>query len=186
MLKWFVNFQACISIPICFTPEVARKAWFPRVMLFHLSLKTKLVLMKWGNLQHKGEITFVMPFLKREWVCLLTHGSSTNGGVKIVFLVGKIWISSFRSSYLLFLRTVRWELTDSIHFVFHSPVLRCDMGKGEKGLAAYLWSPGGSPGKWKAQLDRDPCFLHPCAQSSCSWQELDSGSSGGFVSIIPG
>lgn len=62
--------------------------------------------MKWGNLQHRGEITFIMPFLKGECVCLLTHASLTNGGVKIVFLVGRIWISSFRSRYLMLLRTV--------------------------------------------------------------------------------
>lgn len=41
--------------------------------------------MKWGNQQHKGEITFVMLFLKRECICLLTHASPINGGVKIVF-----------------------------------------------------------------------------------------------------
>lgn len=93
--------------------------------------------MKWGNLQHKGEITFVMPFLK-ENVCLLTHASPTNGGVKIVFLVGRTWICSFMSRYLLLLRTVSRELADSFHFLLHSPVLRCDIGKGKKGLATYL------------------------------------------------
>lgn len=45
--------------------------------------------MKWGSLQHKGEITFIMPFLKSKCVCLLSHASPTNGGVKIVFLVGR-------------------------------------------------------------------------------------------------
>lgn len=119
--------------------------------------------MKWGNLQHKGEITVVMPFLKRECVFLLTHASPTNGGVKIVFLVGRTWINSFRSRYLLLLRTVTWELADSS---LPAPQSCPEVWyrEGEERFGCLPLSPGGSPGKWKAESDKDPCFLYPCAQ----------------------
>lgn len=36
-------------------------------------------------------------------------------------------------------------------------------GWGEQRLGCLLLRPGDSPGKWKAELSRDPCFLHPWA-----------------------
>lgn len=126
--------------------------------------------MKWRNLQHKGEITaFVMPFLKRECICLLTHAIPTNGGIKIVFLVGRIWINSLRSRDLLLLKTVSWELADYL-FSFPAPQScpEVQYRRGEERFGCLHLNPGDSPGKWKAELDRAPCFMHPCAQSVAS------------------
>lgn len=123
--------------------------------------------MKWGNLQCKSEIrTFVTPFLKRERICLLTHAIPTNGGIKIAVLVGRLWISSLRSRDLLLLRPVSCEL-DDYFFSFSAPQSYPEVwyGRGQERSGCLHLSPGDSPGKQKAELNRDPCLLHPSAQS---------------------
>lgn len=39
------------------------------------------------------------------------------------------------------------------------------MGDGGERLGCLHLSPGDGPGKWKAELNRDPCFLYPRVHS---------------------